>query len=101
MQNKSYKLACNLCAKTIHAAELLLSSKSDKSTPLYQKLYLARSEANFYACNYMQAIANANLVLESYPQLMDAWTIKIRSLEKMEKHELLIKELKKVMIDNE
>lgn len=94
LQNQNYKEACSLCTKTIHIAEPLL-----KSSPLYRKLYLARSEANLYAGNYMQAVANANLVLGSLPESIDAWSIKIKSLESLDRHQQLIDELEKVVAE--
>eukprot|EP00547_Thalassionema_nitzschioides_P017196 CAMPEP_0194241040 /NCGR_PEP_ID=MMETSP0158-20130606/7023_1 /TAXON_ID=33649 /ORGANISM="Thalassionema nitzschioides, Strain L26-B" /LENGTH=1876 /DNA_ID=CAMNT_0038975861 /DNA_START=361 /DNA_END=5991 /DNA_ORIENTATION=+ len=96
LQNQNYKEACTLCTKTIHIAEPLL-----KSSPLYRKLYLARSEANCHAGNYMQSVANANLVLGSLPESLDAWSIKIKSLEALGKHYQLVDELEKVVSGDE
>mmetsp|Transcript_3699 Transcript_3699/g.5790 ORF Transcript_3699/g.5790 Transcript_3699/m.5790 type:complete len:319 (+) Transcript_3699:112-1068(+) len=92
IQSGNFKQACTLSSRTIYAAEPLA-----KSTPLYRKLYLARSEANLYAENYSTAISNANFVLESRPESLDAWIIKIKSLEAESMYKQLAEELNEVI----
>lgn len=92
IQNGNFKQACTLSSQTIYAAEPLA-----KSTPLYRKLYLARSEANLYAENYNTAMSTANSVLESLPESLDAWSIKIKCLEAQSMYKQLAEELNVVI----
>lgn len=92
MVNKAYKQAANMYGKTIHASEPL-----PKSTELYRMLHLARAEAHYHATNYMQALANANLVLESLPTLTRAWEAKVKALEAMNRYAQLYDELTDVV----
>ena len=88
----SFKQACNLYSMAIHAAEPL-----PKPTELYRMLYMARARANLEAGNYMQALANTNLVLESDPQYINAWESKIKALERSGRHQQIADELRDIV----
>ena len=90
--NEAYKQAASLYGKAIHAAEPL-----PMSTELYRILYLARAEAHLQATNHMQALADANLVLESLPTYVKAWETKIKILEATERFQQLADDLKGVV----
>jgi len=60
MKNEAYRKACNFYGTAIHTAKML-----PKESELYRMLYMGRAEAHFKAGNKIQALVNANLVLES------------------------------------
>lgn len=92
MSNEAYRQAVNKYGMAIHAAEPLA-----KNTELYRTLYLGRANAHLQAANYLQALANANLVLESSPSYLKAWETKIKALEAKGRFEQLEEELGEVV----
>mmetsp|Transcript_23146 Transcript_23146/g.38259 ORF Transcript_23146/g.38259 Transcript_23146/m.38259 type:complete len:858 (+) Transcript_23146:140-2713(+) len=92
MLNESYKQAANMYGMAIHATEPLA-----KSTELYRVLYLARAEAHFHASKFIQALANADIVLASQHTYLPAWKTKIKALKAMGKFEQLLIDLADVI----
>jgi len=90
---KAFKKAIKLLSKAIHIAGVI-----SKSSLIFRKLYLLRSEAHCRNESYNDALEDSNLILRSNNEEdMKAWKIKIKAMKKMELSKELAKELAKVV----
>lgn len=91
-QNGTYAQAAHKYGMAISAAGSL-----SKSSELYRVLHLAMAEAHRHDANYVQALINANLVLDSQRTYIAAWKTRIRALKAMNRLEQLADELAVIM----
>jgi len=91
-ERKQHKQAAQHFRRIIH----IVGSKV-KCSALYRKSHYGRAHAALKDGNYTQAVASANLVLESHPNDVETWHIKIRSSEQLGQLQSLSKELQHII----